>query len=113
MATYAADLLVLLDSPGRRIGVPAKLYEYIATRRPILAFAAEDSDTDLVLRGSGRPHRIVPYGKTAKHLKDAILDLAKEALSPMPHETNGGCQLFTREANARTLVGLLSNLRSK
>ena len=36
-AMDAADILVLFDSPGRTIGVPAKLYEYLGAGRPILA----------------------------------------------------------------------------
>ena len=34
-----ADVLLLLDTPGRQAGVPAKLYEYIGAGRPILALA--------------------------------------------------------------------------
>ena len=53
-----ADILLLLDSPGRRFGVPAKLYEYIGAGRPILALAEVDSDVEWVLRESGVPYRI-------------------------------------------------------
>jgi glycosyltransferase involved in cell wall biosynthesis len=48
-----ADILLLLDSPGRRMGVPAKLYEYLGAGRPILALAERDSDIAAVLRDSG------------------------------------------------------------
>ena len=55
-----ADILLLLDSPGRRFGVPAKLYEYIGAGRPILALAELDSDVAWVLKESGVAHRIAP-----------------------------------------------------
>ena len=55
-----ADVLLLLDSPGRRAGVPAKLYEYIGAGRPILALAEPESDVAWVLRESGVAHRIAP-----------------------------------------------------
>src|SRR4051794_40459078 len=53
-----ADVLILLDSPGRRAGVPGKLYEYIGAGRPILALAEPESDVAWVLRESGLPYRI-------------------------------------------------------
>ncbi len=55
-----ADVLVLMDTPGRRIGVPAKLYEYIGSGRPVLALAERDSDTAWALRESGIRHAIAP-----------------------------------------------------
>jgi glycosyltransferase involved in cell wall biosynthesis len=55
-----ADVLLLLDSPGRRAGVPAKLYEYIGAGRPILALAEPECDVAWVLRESGLPHRVAP-----------------------------------------------------
>ena len=59
-AMVQADLLLLLDTPGRTAGVPAKLYEYIGAGRPILALAELDSDVAWVLRESGVAHRIAP-----------------------------------------------------
>jgi glycosyltransferase involved in cell wall biosynthesis len=55
-----ADILLLLDAPGRRMGVPAKLYEYLGARRPVLALAESDGDTAWVLRTSGAVHRLCP-----------------------------------------------------
>ena len=59
-AMNRADILVLFDSPGRRIGVPAKLYEYLGTGRPILALAEPDGDTAAIC-ASGILHRIAPH----------------------------------------------------
>ncbi len=72
-----ADILVLFDSPGRRIGVPAKLYEYLGAGRPILALAEPDGDTAAILRSSGVLHRIAPPKETAK-IGRAIAELKLE-----------------------------------
>ena len=37
-----ADVLPSLDSPGRRVGVPAKLYEYFASGCAVLGLAETD-----------------------------------------------------------------------
>lgn len=54
----SADVLLLLHTPGSRVGVPAKLYEYLGAGRPILALAEPDGDIAWVLRESGVLHRV-------------------------------------------------------
>jgi glycosyltransferase involved in cell wall biosynthesis len=60
VAMRRASILLLLDTPGRRLGVPAKLYEYIGTGRPILALGELGGDLEWVLRESAVPYRIAP-----------------------------------------------------
>jgi glycosyltransferase involved in cell wall biosynthesis len=55
-----ADILLLIDSPGRRVGVPAKTYEYIGAGRPILALAENDGDTAWALNAGAVPYCISP-----------------------------------------------------
>jgi glycosyltransferase involved in cell wall biosynthesis len=71
-----ADILVLFDSPGRKIGVPAKLYEYLGAGRPILALAEPDGDTGAVLRQSGVLHRIASPGDRAQ-IRQALVQLTE------------------------------------
>lgn len=59
-AMAEADILLLMDSPGRPAGVPAKLYEYIGAGRPVLALADLESDAAWILSESGLPYRIAP-----------------------------------------------------
>ena len=61
-----SDVLLLIDCPGRRAGVPAKVYEYIGAARPVLALAESDGDLAWVLQESGVPHRIAPPGDPAR-----------------------------------------------
>ena len=106
-AARSADLLVLLDSPGRRIGVPAKLYEYLGARRPILALAEQGSDTDL-MQQSGLPYRVV-HDWNAKALRDAIVGLSREAPSIASEPAGEQPGLFTREAAAKKLAHVLTS----
>lgn len=69
-----ADLLLLLDSPGRRLGIPAKLYEYLGTGRPILALAEHDGDVAWALRQSGVLHRIA-HPRDPGQIKQALAEL--------------------------------------
>jgi glycosyltransferase involved in cell wall biosynthesis len=49
----AVDALLLLQGAGCNYQVPAKLYEYLRARRPILALTDPDGDSAAVLRAGG------------------------------------------------------------
>jgi glycosyltransferase involved in cell wall biosynthesis len=72
-----ADILLLLDSPGRLAGVPAKLYEYLGAGRPILALAEHDSDVGWVLRESGVPHRLASP-RDSGAMRQALSELVRD-----------------------------------
>lgn len=73
-AMCGADVLLLVDSPGRRMGVPAKLYEYLGAGRPVLALAEEDGDSAWVLRRSGVTFRLAPPNDVSK-IRQALGEL--------------------------------------
>jgi glycosyltransferase involved in cell wall biosynthesis len=75
-----AGALLLMDSPGRKVGVPAKLYEYIGAGRPILALGEEDGDTAAILRDSGVAHRIAPC-HDASRIRQALAELVRGVAS--------------------------------
>jgi hypothetical protein len=107
-----ADILLVLDSAGRKEGVPAKVYEYLGCRRPILALAEDDGDTAWVLRTSGIAHRIV-HPHDVEGIQKALVELfhlagSDEITSP----AGNGANLFTREAAAGQLAAALEQLRS-
>ncbi len=102
-----ADLLLLLDSPGRRLGIPAKLYEYLGTGRPVLALAEPDGDVAWALRQSGVLHRIA-HPRDAGQIKQAITEL-RQALAGGAQAARAPQQLaaFTRVAIAERLAECL------
>lgn len=104
-----ADILVLFDSPGRTVGVPAKLYEYLGAGRPILALAEPNGDTAAILRASGVPHRIAPPTDLPR-----IAAAVRELVDALPAESasiNRRIQeRFTRAAIAQSLAGHFDRL---
>jgi Glycosyl transferases group 1 len=102
-----ADVLLLIDSPNRNIGVPAKLYEYFGARRPVIALAREKSDVHWALRESGVPFRLANLNNVeqiASALGSLIHD--QERRSSIP-----GASRFSRSAIALQLAGILGGLR--
>jgi glycosyltransferase involved in cell wall biosynthesis len=105
----ASDILLLLDSPGRRVGIPAKLYEYLGAGRPILALAEPDGDVAWALRQSGVPHRLAPSrdaGRIKQALVELMTDLTGGRLTPAPYER---LFAFTREHMAQALAETLND----
>jgi glycosyltransferase involved in cell wall biosynthesis len=108
-----ADVLLLLDSPGRRSGVPAKLYEYLGAARPVLALAEEDGDLAAILRQSGVAHRLAaPTNPPA--IKLALVELVEDlaggrAVPP----TADQLFRFTREHMAQSLAELLDRVAGR
>ena len=107
-----ADVLLLMDSPNRKIGVPAKLYEYLGAGRPILATGDLGGDLEAVLRASGVPHRLAPC-HDPNQIRTAITDLvsgvASGTLEAGPEESR---RQFTRAALAGKLASLVRRLSS-
>jgi hypothetical protein len=102
-----AGILLLIHTPGRVLGVPAKLYEYLGTGRPILALAEPAGDIAWVLRESKVLHRIAaPTDVPA--IKQALLELTRavqagESVVPNPD----ALAQFTRENMARRFAACL------
>ena len=104
-----ADLLLLLDTPGRRAGVPAKLYEYIGAGRPILALAEPESDVAWVLRESGVAHRVAPP-LDPEAIRRALTELLQDpATVRCPGRHQPVQPRFTRKHLAGELAALLDS----
>lgn len=106
-AMVNADVLVLLDSVGRKAGVPAKLYEFLGAGRPVLALAEPDGDTASVLRTSGVEHRIA-RPNDAPAIEQALRELAAvRSTTGAPAE---GRLQFTRERLTAQLAAMIDRL---
>jgi hypothetical protein len=103
----AADVLLLLDTPGRRSGIPAKLYEYLGAGRPVLALAEPNGDTAGALRTAGVLHRVAPL-TDAVRIRQALSELL-EAVAAGEAGTATGPErfAFTRARLAQSLAECL------
>ena len=108
----ASDLLLLMDSPGRLVGVPAKLYEYLGAGRPILALGERDGDLAWVLSESGAAHRLASPTDPAE-IASALSELAAETAPGARADGPGGALKFTRESLARRLAEVLDSAASR
>lgn len=99
-----ADVLLLMDSPGRTVGVPAKVYEYIGAGRPILALGEPEGDLASVLRESGIPYRIAPPHDSAA-IASAMAALSTEIRANPSRR--GDPDRFSRESITGRLASLL------
>lgn len=105
-----ADILLLFQTPGNHVGIPAKLYEYLGAGRPILAISESDSDIAWALRESRILHRIAAP-TDVKAIKAAIRELTAElrahsAVTPDP----SAVQQFTRQAMALRFAACLDRI---
>jgi glycosyltransferase involved in cell wall biosynthesis len=110
--TMQADILVLLHFPGFAHGLPAKIFEYLGARRPILALTDHPGDIAWVLKESGVLHRVAPQ-KDAGQIKQAIVEMLQEMKSgkpvarPLREPTP-----FTRQDMARQMAEQLDRVLS-
>lgn len=108
-----ADVLLLLDSPGRTAGVPAKVYEYMGSNRAVLALAEPGGDTAAVLRQSGALHRVAPPGDAAA-IRAALAELTAAVRAGQPAVTDpAALNRFTRASLAAELAGHLDRLTGR
>jgi len=100
-----ADVLLVLQAGQVKTQVPAKVYEYLRTRRPILALTDPDGETARVLRSAGVRH-IAPIDS-----KDAIVSALRELISTVRARTATlPDEEYVRRASRRNRAGELAAL---
>jgi glycosyltransferase involved in cell wall biosynthesis len=112
----SADLLFLPMhdvQPGRRVSiVPCKTYEYLASRRPILA-AVPDGDARDLLAAAGTARLCRPTDVAA--LKDALvaaLDDARQGV-PAPTPEDPVLEQFEWRSLTRQIAGVIDSVASR
>jgi glycosyltransferase involved in cell wall biosynthesis len=106
-----ADVLLLMDSPGRKLGVPAKLYEYLGAGRPILAVGEPDGDLAALLGQSGVMHRLV-RSTDVPAIRTALAELVTAvAAGTAPLASDEARLKFSRRSLAGQLAGMLDGLQ--
>lgn len=101
-AMTQADFLLLITSPDRRMGIPAKLYEYLGAGRPILALAERDGDVAWALQASCVRHRCAATRDVAG-IRHALEELSQE----LPFPASGPVARFTRARMGNDVADLL------
>jgi hypothetical protein len=104
-----AGILLLMDGPGRQVGVPAKVYEYIGADRPILALAEPESDTAWALETGGARYRIARLRDTGG-IERALLEITEMARTDAGSGRTADESPFTRRKLAGTLAACLDDV---
>jgi glycosyltransferase involved in cell wall biosynthesis len=107
----ASQVLLLLvnNAPNAKGILTGKLYEYLASGRPILAIGPEDGDTARLLKDT-QAGIVVGFNDKEK-MKEAVNNLYERYLEhKLPYNTNTGIERFSRKALAKEYVNLLEKL---
>ena len=102
----SADVLLLLaqNQPDQ---VPNKLYEYLGTRRPILAFADADGESAALLREAGG-HEVISGDQLEP--AEAAVDRLLRADSPPPPSAEPLLRSWTTEEQMKKLIASVAHL---
>lgn len=82
----SVDSLVLLDmnGVGEKLQVPAKLFDYVRTGRPVLAFTTAGSPSEGILSRSGVRHKCIDPGAPSEQIETGLLEFLQMPTSPVP-----------------------------
>ena len=105
----SADALLLLQGPACNHQIPAKAYEYLRLRRPILALTPADSETAALLDECGGATRIDLLDEDAIHDGlPSFLESVRQGVHPLP--TTERIARYARHAQARALATCLDEV---
>ncbi len=102
-----SDYLLLIQQQSIN-QVPGKLFEYLQTGRPILAFVTRNSPTERILAGSGVHHRCVYPDDSPERFDEVIaefLNLPTEIVPASPWFEDR----FNGEFQTRALAEIIDN----
>lgn len=107
---HESHLLVLLVNPESGPAVPAKLFEYMATRRPVLALAPENAVAAQIIQKAGAGMVVPP--ENTEVIRSALLEFyllhIQKQSWPLPSlET---VRQYDRKQQTTKLAGLLDSL---
>jgi glycosyltransferase involved in cell wall biosynthesis len=110
-AMMESDSLMLADNNQAAIGhtVPAKLFEYIRVRRPILALTEDGSPVERILAMSG-----VPFVRLFSAMTESLIDMRLLEFLNLSTQPSPLSERFLVEFNGRnqvrTLAGMLDRM---
>lgn len=102
-------LLLLLNDTQDILGrIPAKLFEYLAAKRPVLAIGNPDGDAAKIIRETQAG--VVADFKDIEAIKSAVLLMYKQFQQNTLRVDAGAIDHYSREQNAKSLADLLNRL---
>jgi glycosyltransferase involved in cell wall biosynthesis len=105
----SADGLLLFQGYTSNPAIPAKLYEYLRARRPILAMVDSEGDTAATLRKAG-VGRIVPLESTAQIVTELVQFLEGIRGGREPVSSEAEIRLHSRESKSAELAAVLDSV---
>jgi glycosyltransferase involved in cell wall biosynthesis len=107
---HEADVLLLLSAPDLDRSLPSKLFEYIASRRPVLIFGSAGESSALIERlGAGM---LCPSGSGAL-LGDALVRLRDLDLSPRDEAVSAWLEHHRRDVLAARAFDIFDSITSR
>jgi glycosyltransferase involved in cell wall biosynthesis len=105
----AADALLILQAANCNHQIPAKLYEYLRARRPILALTDAEGDTAGALRAGG-VDTIAPLDEPERirQVLERFVDGVRNGTAPLPQPAYAAS--FSRASQAAELARLLDHV---
>jgi glycosyltransferase involved in cell wall biosynthesis len=112
VAARSQVLLLLINNTPNMAGIiPGKIFEYLASHRPILCIAPEHGDSANIIRNSGAGH-VVDFGDSAL-LKKVILEMYTKYQNGNLSVRAGAIDQFSRRTLTRSIAGLLNSVTEK
>ncbi len=109
ISAKSAILLLLLNNTHDVMGrIPGKLYEYLASQRPILLIGPENCDSDIILRDSRAGLR-AGFGNIDE-MKTTILSLWKDYKNKNSYTDTEKIQQFSRKRLTQKMALLLNEM---
>ena len=103
----AVLLLILAHSQNAPGNIPGKLFEYLASQRPILAIGATDGDSAQIIKETGAG--VTCRAEDTEQIKKSLEDMYDQFLAGnVSHE--GDVKAYSRKGLTEKLVGVLDNL---
>lgn len=105
-----ADALLVMQGSGCNEQIPAKTYEYLRARRPVLCLSDPAGDTQAVLNAAGldASARLDSAADIASRLP-AFVETVRAGAAAVPHES--AVRQAARQRRTAELAGLLAGLR--
>lgn len=110
---HSADLLFLVNGDGVRqqLGLPGKMYEYLATGRPVLALTHPDGDAGRIIQQVGGG--IALAADDPDTLTEVIATACRTRRLATPPRDDDALSAFTRPNLAQRLAALLDHATSQ